>query len=210
MNKIKRKNRIKKTIVPAIFLLAVIPYLASAASSASTSTVFSNPLSWDTVQEVLASLLFNLQGIIITLAILFIVIGGIMYISSSGDETRIKRAKAVITGACLGLAIALAGPSFLREIRSILGATDYSPVDDALSLSEIITRILEFLLSILGIIAIIILVISGVMYMTSGGMEERMKTAKRMATYAVIGITIALGSLVIVKQIASFIDAGSV
>jgi len=39
------------------------------------------------------------------------------------------------------------------------------------------------------------------MYMTAYGDEKRIETAKKMGTYAIIGIIVALGSLVAVEQI---------
>ena len=41
------------------------------------------------------------------LSVIFIVVGGIMYILSTGDPGRIQRAKSVITNAIIGLIVAL-------------------------------------------------------------------------------------------------------
>jgi type IV secretory pathway VirB2 component (pilin) len=170
---------------------------------------FPNPLGVTTVCQVVQKVLTYLQGIVGALAILFIVLGGIFYMLSAGNETMVKRAKLCWTGAVIGLAIALAAPTFLREILQILGGQggDCSGVATAggSSLKDIIGRALNLLLSIIGIIAIISLVIAGGMYLTSYGDETRIDAAKKMATYAVIGIVIALGALVIVNQVVSII-----
>jgi hypothetical protein len=200
--KIQKNPALRRIVLISSFSVFLFSFFSMPVFAQST-TSFPNPIAYGNVSDLIEAVLDNLQGILITLAVLFIVIGGIMYITSSGDENRIKRAKAVITYACVGLAIALAGPSFLSQIQEILGET---PTAGGITLKEIVTNILEFLLSILGIIAIITLVLAGGMYLTSGGMEERMKTAKKMATYAIIGITIALASLIIVKQIASLLE----
>lgn len=42
------------------------------------------------------------------------------------------------------------------------------------------------------------------MYMTSAGDEDRMDTGKKIVQYSIIGIAIALGSLVLVTQLARF------
>jgi hypothetical protein len=199
-------KKIKKFFVnkKVFFVLAFfLFFIVHKSVFAQTTTTFPPPITPRTAEELITAIINNLQGVMMVLAMLFIVIGGIIYITSSGNENRIKRAKAIITYACIGLAVALAGPSFLKQIQEILGV-DSDP--GVITLSDIITNILKFLLSILGIIAITVLVVAGGMYLTSGGMEERMKTAKKTATYAIIGITIALSSLIVVQQIVKLLE----
>lgn len=180
----------------------------STAHSSGTVT-FSNPLSFETVQDATGAFLSALQGIIVTLALVFLVFGGVLYIISAGNEGRIKTAKSAITAAMIGLAIGIAAPSFLKEISTILGWTsaggsEPGAVTDALSLGAILQNVLNFLLSMVGILAIIMLVIGGIMYFAAAGDEKRADTAKSIVRFAIIGITVSLASLVIVTQIAQF------
>lgn len=78
-------------------------------------------------------------------------------------------------------------------------------IANAPRISEVGFNALEFLLRIFGIIAIISLVFSGIIYLTAGGSEERIKLAKRSLGYSVVGILMALGSILIVRQITSFL-----
>lgn len=178
----------------------------SAAAGVVTPVTFSNPLRFSTVEEVLTALLGSLQAIIVILSIIFIIIGAIMYITSAGDEGRMKTAKGAITAAMIGLALGLAAPSFLKEIGTILGwnGVDAGPVGSALTLTAIATNVLNFLLSVLGILGIIMLVVGGMAYLTAAGDENRMETGKKIVTYSIIGIIVALASLVLVTQIANF------
>jgi hypothetical protein len=80
-----------------------------------------NPLGFNTVQGVFDTLLGSLQAIIVVLAMIAIVIGGILYITAGGDEGRLKTAKGAITAALVGLALGIAAPSFLKQIGDILG-----------------------------------------------------------------------------------------
>ena len=106
------------------------PTPATTAPAATTTTVatipFINPLQFNTVDALVSSILSNLNGIIIVLAIIFIIIGGILYITSTGNDKRMEAAKACITGALIGLAIAIAAPSFLKEIAIVLGWNNVS------------------------------------------------------------------------------------
>lgn len=167
---------------------------------------FENPLAFNTVEEVLTSILGTLRGIIVILALVFIVIGAVLYITSAGNEGQMTLAKGAITAAMIGLALGIAAPSFLKEIGNVLGwqGVNAGPTANALTLSQIARNVLNFLLSIVGILGIIMLVIGGIMYLTAAGNEERIETGKKIVTYSIIGILVALASLVIVSQIAAF------
>lgn len=170
---------------------------------------FKNPLAYDTVEGVLDSILGTLRAIIVTLALVFLVVGAVLYIVSSGNDGMMKMAKGAITAAMIGLAIGLAAPSFLREISSVLGWTSVNnpDVSGALTLSQIALNVLYFLLSVVGILAIIMLIVGGIIYMTgatTGDEKSKVQTGKNIIKYAIIGIFVALASLVIVSQIAEF------
>ena len=177
----------------------------------SDSITFANPITPTSVSEVLDSLLNNLMGLIVIIAVIFIIIGGIMYMTSAGNEAMVTRAKKTWTGATVGLAIALASPTFLKQIKAILnsnsktGGSAEAWVDQALTIKEIAINVLNFLLSIFGILAIIALVIGGGMYLTAYGDEKKIDSGKKIITYAIIGIVVALSALVLTRQIASLI-----
>jgi hypothetical protein len=177
-------------------------------TSGTGASNFPNPIGADSLMGVLKALLSNLMGVVAIIAIIFIVIGGIMYMTSAGDEKKITTAKNIVTYAVIGLAIVLAAPTFLKEVITILGGnrglTSTGAIDSALTIRQIAVNVLNLLLSIVGILAIIALVVGGGLYLTSYGDEDRMKTGKKVATWAIIGIAIAIGSLTIVRQIASF------
>ncbi|MDP3956903.1 MAG: hypothetical protein Q8Q10_00165 [bacterium] len=77
-------------------------------------------------------------------------------------------------------------------------------ITDAPSLSHSLSNILQFLLSIAGILGIIGLVVSGILYFFAGGNEERMRLAKNAALGSVAGLIIALGALILMTQLATF------
>ena len=186
----------------------------AANTSGATTTEFINPIGWKSVSELVDAVLNNLMGIIAFIAVIFIIIGGIMYMTSGGSETMITRAKKTIAGAVIGLAIAIASPTFLKEIQSILGGSNASGtaagwVSGALTIKQIAINVLNLLLSIIGIVGIIALVIAGGMYLTAYGSEKKLDSAKKIATYAVIGIIVALASLVIIRQVDNLLRGGS-
>lgn len=208
----------------AMFAMSVF---SSEAAGTPVTITFTNPLKFETVQGVLGSLLNSLQGIIVAISIVFIVIGAVLYITSAGDEKRITKAKQAITASMIGLAIGIAAPSFLKEIYTILGGAPTvncsgltgADLDKCNAVNATLTagqpiavialNVLNFLLSIVGALALIMLVVGGIMYVTSatstvgtGGNEKKVSAAKKVVLYAIIGIAVALGAMVIVKQIA--------
>ncbi|HRY82439.1 MAG TPA: TrbC/VirB2 family protein [Candidatus Moranbacteria bacterium] len=191
----------------ACITMSTCPGYINPATANSSTTTFANPLQINSVQELLTSLMSKLRGIIVIIAVIFMIIGGIMYMSSAGNEKMVTRAKQTWTGAVVGLAIALAAPAFLNEILAILQAgPDVAGTGSTLTIKMIAVNVLNFLLSIFGIIAIISLVIGGGMYLTAYGDEKRIDTAKKIITYAIIGIVVALSALVVVRQISSLIS----
>lgn len=165
----------------------------------------SNPLKYDTVEGVLTSVMSGLKTIVVTLALLMIVIGGIMYILSLGNPDNMKKAKNIILAALIGLAIVLAAPAFLKEIYSLLGGgPGAEQLSGSLTLTQIAKNVLNFLLSIIGILALIMMVISGIMYLTSMGNDTRLKQAKAIFVASLIGIGVAMASLILVSAVARF------
>jgi hypothetical protein len=185
---------------------------ASTTSSApvvTSSVSFSNPLAFDTVQGAVATLLGAVQGLIVWLSLLFVVIGGVLYVTSAGAPENIKKAKGMITAALIGLAIGVAAPSFLKEVGTVLGwgSSDIpSSVSGAKSLTEIVQSVLNFMLSIAGLLAILMMVIGGFMYFAAAGDQNRADTAKNIVQSAVIGIAVVVTSLIIIRTVAMLVS----
>lgn len=151
------------------------------------------------------SLLTGLQTTVVVLALVFIIIGALIYLTSAGDESRTTWAKKAILAAVLGLALAIAAPMFLREIGVIMGWTPTNiGFGTSLSLTTLLGNILSFLLALVGMVALIMLIIGGFMYITAAGDTGRADTGKSIVKFAVIGIIVTLAGLVLIRQVASF------
>lgn len=73
--------------------------------------------------------------------------------------------------------------------------------EGARTLSGAIFWILAVLLSAVAVGAVIVLIIGGTMYLFSFGDEDRAKQAKRVLLYAILGLLIIGGSLLLVRTI---------
>ena len=116
----------------------------------------------------------------------------------------VEKGKGAITMALVGLALGVAAPSLLKELANIIGWGGASSVAGALTLSQIAVNVLNFLLGTMGIVALVMLVIGAIMYLTSAGDEDRIDKGKEIFKYSLLGVLIAMSSMVLVTQIAKF------
>ncbi len=68
-------------------------------------------------------------------------------------------------------------------------------------LREVITRMLNYFLTFLGLLAVIMVIYGGVTYVTSAGNDEAVGNAKKIIMYALIGIIVIMLSFVLVNAI---------
>jgi hypothetical protein len=73
--------------------------------------------------------------------------------------------------------------------------------------NSIVEDVIKFVTTFLASLAILVIVISGIMYMVSGGDQQKAETAKKMLTYAVIGLVVALLAYAIVVIIGNKLGA---
>jgi hypothetical protein len=169
---------------------------------------YSNPIGYTSITDFLEGLLNNTQLWISWLAVIFIVIGGVLYMTASGKESQITLAKNTIVSALIGLALALAGPSLLKEIKDIFEANAESPdLEGANTFVDILTNVMSFVLTIIVILAMISLVYSGFLYLTSAGNRENVDKAKKIGKFSVLALVLSGSSIILIKLILSFLGS---
>ena len=89
------------------------------------SWFFCNPLrgTVETIVQAGETMLGYILGLIGSIALLFIIIAGMMYMTSAGNEERISSSKKILTGAVIGLMIALLAYGMLHVIMTVLDMT---------------------------------------------------------------------------------------
>ena len=80
----------------------------------------------------------------------------------------------------------------IKQVSSTLGL----PTTD---IRIVIAKIIKVALGLLGIVALVIMIYGGVVWMTAGGNEDKITTAKKVLINGVIGIAIILSSYAIVS-----------
>jgi archaellum component FlaF (FlaF/FlaG flagellin family) len=192
-------------IFKSILFLTGLGYFSNCQA---TNYGYSNPIGYNSITQFAEGLLASSQTLVSWLAIIFIVVGGILYMTASGKESQITLAKKTIISALIGLALALAGPSLLKEIKEIIipespGAYDISTANNFV---EILTNVMSFVLTIIVILAMMSLVYSGFLYLTSAGSRENVDTAKKIGKFSVLALVLSGSSIIIIRLILGFLN----
>lgn len=114
----------------------------------------------------------------------------------------------VVLGVGLLNVLALAQPSLATTQQNVLdqikGDSNIGLVDGNIDdPTKLITTALQYLMVAIVVVAIVMIIIGGIRYATSGGNADKVKTAKNTILYAVIGLAVALLALVIVNLVKS-------
>ncbi len=77
------------------------------------------------------------------------------------------------------------------------------------SFREIVLTIVEYALKFLGLLAVIMIIYGGFLYVTSAGDTTKTDTAKKIIIYAIIGIIVILVSYALVNTILGAAQSGN-
>lgn len=69
------------------------------------------------------------------------------------------------------------------------------------NISDIVANIIQSLLGIVGVLALVMFIYGGIMWMTSGGSSERIEQGKKTIVWAVLGLAIVFFSYAILDFI---------
>src|SRR3990167_4688857 len=114
------KKIIKKTLVPAALLAGslIVPRLAFAADDIVPPDTLGKV--GDIIPVIRAMIRFILI-VAFVLAFIFLIIGGIRWITAGGDEKGVAGARGMITGALIGLVIVLVAYAIIRLVETFFG-----------------------------------------------------------------------------------------
>lgn len=89
-----------------IFWLSTLPLLTWAADTKkSGQMVLDNPLSVDSVPLLINNVIKGIMGIVGAVSLLYLVLGGLMWLTSQGNTEKVKKGKETIVWAVAGLAM---------------------------------------------------------------------------------------------------------
>ena len=143
----------------------------------------------------------------------YVIYGGYLYTLSGGEASKVATGKKAIYQAFIGLAIVLLANIILNSIRLALGNVDFSKnyvyKNQGVDPLNLFTSALSWVIGIAGFVSAIFVVYGGISYSTSAGDPGKLKKAKDMITYALIGLAIVALSETLVIFISNAISNSS-
>ena len=110
------------------------------------------------------------------------------YLSSSSRAFSRRLRNSLVVAASLFAPLAARAQTAVDKLKTI-GAKTGQNIEDP---RVVVAGIIQTFLGLIGVIFLILLVYAGVMYMTAGGEEEKVKKATTTIRRAIIGILIIL------------------
>lgn len=148
----------------------------------------------------LVSVVWNVVGSLFIIAVygflLAMLVGGVQYLFSAGNDEAIGRSKKTFTNATIGLVVVFASYQILTFIINRFGVAVQSG-----SIAMVVGEIYNIVLGLAGAVFLILLAIGGFMYLVGGTNDEQLQKAKKMLTSSLIGIALVAFAFGIGKTI---------
>ena len=146
-----------------------------------------------------------LFGLLLTIAVIFLVVAAYAYLTSEGDAEKTTTAKRMILYTVIAIAAAAfsrAIPALVEEITGLSAATPAANVN----IGNVTNQIVGWLFGLLLVLAAAFILYAAFLFLTSGGNEEKVTTAKRFLVYAVVAIGVAALSRGIVAIVRDLLN----
>ncbi len=123
--------------------------------------------------------------------------------------------KKILSGIFFVILVLIAAPhanaglkdAFSKTLPQVASNGGYDTSPEA-NLESSIASVITAFLSILGIIFVILIIYSGINWMTAGGQEQRVSESKQMLKQAIIGLIIVLGAYALSSFIIGALSTG--
>ena len=155
--------------------------------------------------QIVANIAVDITVVAAYLILGYVIYGGYLYTLSGGDPGKVATGKKTLTQAFIGLAIVMSANLIMSTIRILLVQNGNLSNCDITTGSgggcvdpgNLVGNLIGWVISIAGIVSAIFLVYGGITYITSSGDPGKIKNAKNMILYSLIGLVIvALASII--------------
>ncbi|HEX9595114.1 MAG TPA: hypothetical protein VF996_03240 [Candidatus Saccharimonadales bacterium] len=156
------------------------------------------PLAGYPVQNVVE---FMLQ-LAAALSLVYVIIAAVRLTTSSGDPQSVATSRKTIIFAVVGLIISVMGLAITSIIQTeaarIAGASN-----PFFGEGGVITVLVEKLSFAIGVASVIMVIVGGLRFITSGGDPQTAKAARNTVLYAIIGMIVAISGVLLVSFVLS-------
>ncbi len=123
----------------------------------------------------------------------FILYGGFLFMTGGGNPSQVEKGRKSIFNAVIGLVISLSAIAITNFIFEIVGSAPSADGEVVqLTGEQILGNALNLVYFLAGTIAVVMIIFSGLSYITSSGDSGKLTKAKGTLTYAVVGLIIVL------------------
>ena len=125
------------------------------------------------------------------------------------NSTVLKRSLKELSLFAALMAVMLAFSAWIGNAHHAMALTVLDQADDpvkdlsggATDIKDLVLKILKFALSFLGIVAVIMVIYGGFLYVTAAGDDDKVGTGKKIITYSIVGIIIIMISFALINTV---------
>lgn len=143
----------------------------------------------------------------------YVIYGGYLYVFSRGEPGKIAEGKKTLAQSFIGFGVVMFAAIILNSIRIALGNVAYTQncaTNNCIANpSEVVIGFINWVIGIAGVMSVIFIVYGGILYITSTGDPGRVKQAKNMIIYSLIGLAIVALSATITALVSRSIRDAS-
>lgn len=180
-------------------------FLGGGGSSSGTELLCRVNLFNGTVKLVITFIKYLISGI----AVYEIISSAYRIITLGSEASNLERDKKNLIFGAVGLLVIIFSESIIAKVFYKLNFSTYSQLEgvnpkiDITEGAKQIASVANLAVSIIGPVLILIIIGSAIMYMTSGGNEEKQTQAKRAIGFAAIGMLVIYGAFGLVSTVIS-------
>lgn len=148
-----------------------------------------------TLQGVVNNIFTFLLWVVGVVGVVMIVYSGFMFVISAGRPDRTKLAIQSIIYTVIGFVIAIIARAVVDFFLPVAAG--------ASNVQGVVNSGIQLFLWVIGAASVIMIIVSGILYITSAGDPGKTKTAKDAILYAVIGLGVALLGTAIISFVSA-------
>ena len=156
------------------------------------------PLTGNSISSVVDFMLQLAAGI----SLIYVIIAAVRLTTSGGDPQAVAAGRKTIIFAIVGLVISVMGLVITSLVQSE-AATIAGSSDPFFGQGGLITVLVDKLSFAVGVASVIMLIVGGLRFITSGGDPQTAKAARNTIIYSIVGMIVAATAALMVSYVLS-------
>ncbi len=120
-----------------------------------------------------------------------------------------RYSKILLKSVIIGWGVFFTSPVLAQWTNPKSGTLKTSSGLPSSGIDSIVSNLMFWMLSLVGFLAIVGFIISGILYLTAAGNDKQVTSAKNAMTFSIIGVIVALLGYVVVLAASNWLDGSS-